>query len=242
MHNDSKKQRSESESYGDFAYRTLRDKIMKLELIPGETLNEFELAEELKISRMPVHEAIRRLKDENLVEVEARKGSRVTYINLVRVNDGIFIRNCVEPELIQVTRGNISAPIMQHMIQLLNRQKDILLNGDPRDEYNALDDAFHRALYFAANRQNTYEQICKMVTHFDRVRWLGRRNCNFAQIDEASYLEHKEILAAVAYRTPLSVPAHELMNRHLTRFYVFLDGLMEKYPHYFVTDQTDLTF
>lgn len=62
-------EKREKENNREYAYRTLRENIMTLELPPGETLNENELAEKMKVSRTPVHEAILMLKEEALAEV-----------------------------------------------------------------------------------------------------------------------------------------------------------------------------
>lgn len=223
------------ERYSDYAYRVLRDKIMKLELEPGSPLNEIEIADMLRISRTPVHEAIAKLRDENLVEILPRKESRVTKIDLVRVNDGIFIRSCVEPELITTMQGNVSGPIMQRMLQNINRQKQILQEGNLFNEYNECDDEFHMLLYLAANRENAYQQVRRVVVDFDRVRYLSRTIEDFVGIDRNSFNEHRLIFSAVVYRSPLPMDARELIRTHITRFQTCLDEIIDKYSDYFLT-------
>lgn len=226
--------RGEDESYSEYAYRAIRDSIMKFFLVPGTPINESEIAEALKVSRTPVHEALARLRDENLVDIQPRKESRVAKIDLVLVNDGIFMRGCVEPELIETLKGNIAAPIMHRMLKNINRQREILLSDDAPVAFNDVDDEFHYLLYLAANRANLYPRIRGLVTHFDRVRYLARLNTNFQEVDAQSYEEHREIFGAVAYRADLSKPAHELIRRHITRFQNYFDNLMERFGDYFI--------
>ena len=57
----------ESLSQAEAAYRQLRDKLIMLDIRPGEPINDGQLAAELGFGRTPVREAIKRL------EVEDRK-------------------------------------------------------------------------------------------------------------------------------------------------------------------------
>ena len=221
------------ESYSEYAYRVMRDRIMKFELVPGTPINESEVAERLQVSRTPVHEALAKLRDENLVDILPRKESRVSKIDLVRVNDGVFIRSCVEPELINTIQGNIAAPIMHRMLKNMNLQKQILQEGNPANEFNEVDDEFHRLLYIAANRENTFVQVRRMVTHLDRVRYLARGLGDFVEVDENSYREHREIFGAVAYRSALNMDARELIRNHITRFQRCMEEIMDRFGEYF---------
>lgn len=221
------------ESYSEYAYRVLRDRIIRLDLAPGVALNEAQLAEEFQMSRTPVHEALARLRDENLVDILPRKESRVSKIDLVRVNDGIFIRSCVEPELISTIQGNLPAPVMHRMLQNIHRQKQILEAGNPENEYNEVDDEFHMLLYLAANRENTYLQVRRMVADFDRVRYLARWVGDFREFDERTYAEHREIFGTVAYRTALNEDVRTLFRRHIARFQSYMDELTDRYNSYF---------
>jgi DNA-binding GntR family transcriptional regulator len=54
------------------------DKIVRLEMAPGERIYEARLAEELGVSRSPIREALRILERKRLVELVPRRGARVT--------------------------------------------------------------------------------------------------------------------------------------------------------------------
>ncbi|MBU0996384.1 MAG: GntR family transcriptional regulator [Proteobacteria bacterium] len=60
----------------------LSEKIIKLELKPGERIIETKLAEELGTSKAPVREALRILEKKKLVKITPRKGASVTEITL----------------------------------------------------------------------------------------------------------------------------------------------------------------
>src|SRR5664279_1680646 len=59
------------------AYRAIRQPIVDNVYPPGYRALELEFADDLKISRTPVREALQRLQAEGLVEIIPRHGARV---------------------------------------------------------------------------------------------------------------------------------------------------------------------
>ena len=103
------------EKHSRYAYRNIRQNNMECRLKPGALINEAALAAAMGISRTPVHEAILRLHTEKLVDVIPRKESRVSFINLSLVNEGIFLRCAYEPELVRSLAGNIGGEYLRRM-------------------------------------------------------------------------------------------------------------------------------
>ncbi|MFW6284555.1 MAG: GntR family transcriptional regulator, partial [Desulfosalsimonas sp.] len=56
----------------------LEDRIIRLEIKPGQRIREAAVAEELGVSRSPVREALRILENNLVVEIIPRRGARVT--------------------------------------------------------------------------------------------------------------------------------------------------------------------
>ena len=69
-------------SLTDRAYRALEERIVTLQLEPGEVLSEARLSESLGIGRTPVREALQRLAREGLVVVLPRRGVLVSEFNV----------------------------------------------------------------------------------------------------------------------------------------------------------------
>jgi DNA-binding GntR family transcriptional regulator len=72
----------EALSQAEAAYRQLRDKLIMLEIRPGEPINDGQLAAELGFGRTPVREAIKRLELENLVAVHPRRATLVCDVDV----------------------------------------------------------------------------------------------------------------------------------------------------------------
>ena len=61
----------------DLAYTRVRGLILSGELAPGEVLPQAALARTIGMSTTPLREALRRLKQEGLVELDAHRDARV---------------------------------------------------------------------------------------------------------------------------------------------------------------------
>ena len=64
----------------DQIYPLVRRMILTGAIKPGEVIDEKAIAAQLNVSRTPVREAVKKLSDENLVEVVAQSGTRAARI------------------------------------------------------------------------------------------------------------------------------------------------------------------
>ena len=68
-------------------YEVLREKILSLELKPGQELNINQLAKEMNVSRSPIRDALLRLSLDKLVDVFPQKGTRVAFLDKDIIKD-----------------------------------------------------------------------------------------------------------------------------------------------------------
>ncbi|MCE3245082.1 MAG: transcriptional regulator, GntR family [Arthrobacter sp.] len=87
----------EAPSQAEAAYRQLRDKLIMLDIRPGEPINDGQLAAELGFSRTPVREAIKRLEVDHLVVSYPRRGTFATTVDFTELADVSEIRELLEP-------------------------------------------------------------------------------------------------------------------------------------------------
>lgn len=64
------------------AYEALRRRILRLELAPGEDIDENALVREFGISRTPVREALIRLSADGLIRLQPNRGARVSPLDI----------------------------------------------------------------------------------------------------------------------------------------------------------------
>ncbi|HEC93575.1 MAG TPA: GntR family transcriptional regulator, partial [Candidatus Atribacteria bacterium] len=54
-------------------YKKIKDKLLYLEILPGTTLQERDVANMFSVSRTPIREAVQKLAIEGWVEINSRK-------------------------------------------------------------------------------------------------------------------------------------------------------------------------
>ena len=73
-------------------YEYIRDKILTLELEPGERIPESQIAADLGISRTPVREAVRLLSWEGLITIRPNHSATVVVLDDKKVQDLLLVR------------------------------------------------------------------------------------------------------------------------------------------------------
>ena len=88
--------RGSDESARDYAYRTIKDNVVSLDLEPGEMVSEQEIAGQLGISRTPVREALLELSKSGLIAIIPQRGSFISKIDYEIIEEVRFLRLIVE--------------------------------------------------------------------------------------------------------------------------------------------------
>jgi len=78
--------RTADQSLVDAATGVIRDRILDLSLPPAKAINTKDLAQQLKLSRTPVREALNRLAAEGLIRIEANHGVFVHPLDVDEIN------------------------------------------------------------------------------------------------------------------------------------------------------------
>jgi DNA-binding GntR family transcriptional regulator len=71
-------------------------KIARGELAPGDRIVEARIAEELKVSSIPVREAIRELIAKRILEYTVHKGARVRQVSMAETVDALHVKAVLE--------------------------------------------------------------------------------------------------------------------------------------------------
>ena len=97
----------------------LRHKILSGEIKPGERIIEAKVAEELKVSRGPLREALRQIEEEGLVVYEAQKGCVVKTMTYEEMQETYLIQSTLEKLAVQMCGGEISKEQDEEMQKLV---------------------------------------------------------------------------------------------------------------------------
>ena len=220
-------ERRYAETARDYALRILKNNIITMELKPGAMVSENELAAQMGLSRTPVREALMDLAKCRVVDVLPQRGSRLALIDYSLVEEARFARAVLEVAILDLVCEKITAADIMQLRQNVRLQA---LTQEPGlgDTLNLmeLDDAFHQMLFRIAKKENTYNMLCSMTIHFDRVRNLALNVVKDIKIIE----DHQQICEAVAMRD--AARAKEIMMQHLGRVKVDEEAIRSAYPQY----------
>jgi DNA-binding GntR family transcriptional regulator len=195
-------------SLADKAYHAIRDLIVALELAPGAVIDERELIERLEIGRTPVREALRRLAQEQLVEVYPRRGMFVTGVDVRQLAKLSEVREVLEPAAARLAAERASDEDRAEIAELLQE----LEAGDDRTLID-LDERIHRAVYRSAHNdflEATLEQYYVLALRIWAMA-LDRAH----ELKDAVQ-EHRALLEAIRDGDPER--AAETMRAHVQNF------------------------
>ena len=211
------------------AYQIIRDKIVRLELRPGEPLSDKLLAEELNMSRTPVREAVILLAAFNMVVLRPQIGTFVAPIDTELMEMEQFARFALEKEILTQ-----ACPLLteeHHWLYTENlrtyRHYSKTEVSDRATLLLSLDNEFHRIAFLAAGKEKNFDQMLRTLHHVERMRMLSVAGLNVDQI----YDDHMAICTNLLAGN-LS-EALEALDLHLNRYKGNLPSLQAKYPEYF---------
>jgi DNA-binding GntR family transcriptional regulator len=193
------------------AYATLKARIIRCEIAPGERLTEARLVRELGLGKTPIREALVRLIHERLVRNMPQHGYEVTPITLADVEDLFRLRLILEPAAMELAAGRIDASLRDRL-QALCRVTSYS-PGDPRsvDAYRRANHEFHILVARASGSRRLADAIERLEEESDRVFNLG---LTFRDRGDAVRLGHQRILAALVAGDAEAARRHAVEGIH----------------------------
>jgi DNA-binding GntR family transcriptional regulator len=128
------------------AYDALLEAICTGDMLPGERLNQDELAERLNVSRQPVNSAIAMLKAQRFVQDTGKRGVVVAPIDEALFNSIYQFRTAVEPLAVQLATGRMTNEAISIGREIIGRGKSNVQSGDHGAALRA-DMDFHNLIY-----------------------------------------------------------------------------------------------
>ena len=128
------------------AYAVLRDRLVMLEIKPGEPINEDRLRTELGVGRTPIREALKRLEQERLVIAFPRRGTFATDVNISDLSHISEVRRTLEPLACTAAAERSTAEDRATLTELRSQLENAARPGD-NTELLRTDVGVHRAIY-----------------------------------------------------------------------------------------------
>ena len=161
------------------AYLALRDRLVLLDIAPGEPLQEARLAEELGVGRTPLREALKHLELDHLVVTYPRRGTFATNVDITALAAITQVRAALEPVAVRAASANqdpsARAALEEAARSLEPLEADADVDGpgraDPPDPRRALqvDVEVHRAIYRACGNLYLAEPMLRLDNLSTRI-------------------------------------------------------------------------
>ncbi len=175
------------------AYTAIKEKLIYLEIKPGEKIFENELAKALNVSRTPVREALLMLEHEKLVFCSDSLGFMVRRFSANDMEEYFAVRNVIEEFVISLVVKRITEGEILDLENNINEAKKIIQEGNIHKIVRC-ETEFHDILYKAAKSEVLFETISRLVDKFQLFRALALSVPGAAA---SSLAQHKKILDAV---------------------------------------------
>lgn len=155
-------------SLAEQAYRALRDRLIMLDIAPGEPLHEGRLAEELGVGRTPLREAMKRLEIDHLVASYPRRGTFATPVDITELAAVSEVREPLEPLAARAAAERATAEVCAEL-RAAREGIEALAAQTPWREVMAQDLAVHRLLYRAAGNHHLEESLIRLDNLATRI-------------------------------------------------------------------------
>jgi DNA-binding GntR family transcriptional regulator len=190
-------QPASEESLGQQIYRGIRGKIINGTLAQGSRLRERELAEEFRVSRVPLREAFPQLEADGFIQSSLRRGVRVTSLTLKDVDDLFEARLGMEVYATRLAAARVAAGASVEALEAaLRAAEDAYATKDP-DLIAEANVAVHDEIVRLAGNS-----LLSTMMHAisGRYRWIFRMT--YTPEIAGSGDEHREIFEAIRNGDP----------------------------------------
>jgi DNA-binding GntR family transcriptional regulator len=179
----------------DDIQRHLRQSIFDGHYPPGTRLRQEQLAEELKVSRTPLREALQVLRNEGILTATPGGGVEVAFASLDDLLAAQQFREAVEGVGARLAAEGPAAALRPRLDEVLHRQHELLEAGWDQGAFTVCDADFHVAVLESSGNKYLPAQgaVIRMATQV-----FGHLLLDFDRSDaERAIEDHTRIAAAI---------------------------------------------
>jgi DNA-binding GntR family transcriptional regulator len=208
---------------GDQVYSRLLDLILTGKLVPGTRLIARRIAEEMKISPMPVRDALNRLAANGIVNLEANRSYYVNALSKEELIEITELRMILEPMAAVDASRSINARDIKGIGKLGDDFRRAV-EKEARATFVQKNRDFHFRLYGYAKNQKLIDIINQLWNSLSPYEYLlseGSRSYNFKK---GGYTNHRKIVSALRNKD------HAALENWIKRNIEFaFDGIMAEF-------------
>ncbi len=208
-------------SVGDAVYDALKAAITKGDLTPGQRLVERQLSLQLRTSRIPIREAIKKLEKDGLVEKLPKRGFVVKSVTEAEIGEIFGIRAVLESYAAYLATERLTDVLVKKLENSVRAYREALTKNDVERMMTA-NGQFHEIIYKASGS----EQLCALINNFrDYISRYRRTLLTTHEFAKVSLEDHIRMLDAMSERDKDKV--EELVRKHILRGKAIIVGEMK---------------
>jgi GntR family transcriptional regulator, rspAB operon transcriptional repressor len=216
--------RDERARLSDTVYETLLDAIISARLEPGSIVSEVSLAKQLEVSRTPVHDALRQLAMDGLIEQRAGRRAIIRAFSKEDVHEIFEMRKLLEGEATRRAAAHIDSATIARLRSLGEKLKAHPETSDFIARWTDFDEEFHEAIAHASGSHRLWQDITRYrLLH----RGFNKLATTMNSLQDA-LAEHFQILDALERRD--GEAASKAMIEHIQKWQAyFVDHFPRKH-------------
>ena len=169
-------------------YKLLKESILNGDLEPGQKLSQDWLAKQMNVSRMPIRQAVERLRTEGLIENTPYKESKVANLSRKDIEETYDVRALLESYSARLAVGKIRAIDLNELRAINKKMEESFFEKDYR-KLNINNRKFHLTIYKRSGNNRLYNIIENLWDNFPKgIFW------NISERVENSIIEHRKII------------------------------------------------
>jgi DNA-binding GntR family transcriptional regulator len=204
---------SAASSLAERAYLAIQDRLIMLDIRPGEPIDDYDLAKALGMGRTPVREALKRLEVDRLVVSFPRRGTFATGVDISDLAHISEIRAQLEPLAARRAADHATRTERAEVAELADRIQAMDVARMDRNELMRCDLTVHRAMYRVAGNPHLEDVLIRYDNLATRIFCLFLDR--LPTVDE-HVGEHVHLLQAIAAGD--ADRADELAREHVLGF------------------------
>ena len=179
----------------DYAYLRVREAILRGELEPGSVLNQATMARTMGISTTPLREALRRLKVEGLVHLDAHRDAHVADLTAEEARDLVELRRSLDPLGAALAAERRTKTDIAAIKAALENLEPLPTNATVTHLANHR--RFHAAIYRSSHNDLLIKSLDELWDKADRYRLLALQVERGDAAREQKRVEHQNLMEAV---------------------------------------------
>jgi len=186
----------ESAPLSDTVYQSLLEAIIAGRLASGTIVSEVALAQQLKVSRTPVHDALRQLAKDGLVKQQANRRAVISTFSREDLRDIFDMRKLLEGEAARLAASRIDRPNLARLRAAADALTKSQKKPDWLERWADFDEDFHATIAQASGSPRLSQDIV-------RYRLLHRafnKLTTTVEVLQQALEEHYRILGALEKR------------------------------------------